>query len=272
MQNATYAFMINLSVADCIELMTIGLYAGVTILIKYEDPAVGRVASFLCQTTWYANCVLFPVIAFSRWIAITKPHLAPLVFTKRNLWAIHIGAWLLLGIPCFYANIIYPADRLFPFLPSFYTWGFDPTNPLAHGYNWLNMVFDSCCTTVEVCFNVLSLIWVHQTRKQVQTVTTSKNRKREIKLLIQSVILGSIFTATYIIFTVAAFMPVVTVNLCLLFQGVFTFNHSVNPMIYLSVNARLREKVIELLTCGKVKFANNTLNAPMNNPAQKPPT
>lgn len=75
MNNATYAFMINLSIADSVELAMLGVYAGVTILVKSQNAILARIASFICLGTWYTTCVLFALIAFSRWIAITRPHL-----------------------------------------------------------------------------------------------------------------------------------------------------------------------------------------------------
>lgn len=64
MRNPTYQFMINLSMADCLELIPLALYAGSSILIGHQNEIVGVVMGFLVLLAWYTNCVLFSFIAF----------------------------------------------------------------------------------------------------------------------------------------------------------------------------------------------------------------
>jgi hypothetical protein len=138
------------------------------------------------------------------------------------------------------------------FTPESYSWNFEQTTALSRGLFWANFGFDTICAVLEMGFNVASLIWVHKTRHQIQSsVSTSENRKREIKLLLQSFILGCIYGATYLVFTIVfAFrLTPLTARLCL--HGVWISNHSVNPLVYLAVNRRLRERVMRLLMWSK---------------------
>lgn len=80
MQNPTYKLMVNLSITDAIELIPIGAYAGITILTGVQYPSIQCCMSFVCLSAWYANCVLFVFIGFSRWIAITRSHLVANMF------------------------------------------------------------------------------------------------------------------------------------------------------------------------------------------------
>ena len=80
METATYAFMVNLSIADCAELLVIGVYTGTVILTKWEISIMDRFATFIICTAFYTGCVIFVFISFSRWIALTRPHLDKIVF------------------------------------------------------------------------------------------------------------------------------------------------------------------------------------------------
>lgn len=80
MKNPTYYFMINLSIVDILELSLIGIYAGAIILTRWHNETAARLASFFTLSLWYSNCVLFGLIAFARWVAITRPHMTPIIF------------------------------------------------------------------------------------------------------------------------------------------------------------------------------------------------
>lgn len=80
MQNPTYRMMVNLSIADCGELSSIAIYAGIVLVTGYQPDYPDRVMGLVLLVCWYVNDVLFAVIAFSRWIAITRSHMVNYVF------------------------------------------------------------------------------------------------------------------------------------------------------------------------------------------------
>lgn len=170
----------------------------------------------------------------------------------------------MMGIPCFYGDIL-SGTNLFPFLSTYYTWAFNDKTQLGATFNWLNLAFDSVCTAVEMGFNIMSLTWVHRMRKRVQNMPTEENWRREVKLLIQCVILGCIFTATYLAFTVVSAFKLVTLTSCLVMQGIWTFNHCVNPIVYLTVNQRLRKRAVQFIFGGKVRCDGSPLWSMSNN-------
>src|SRR5687767_8100553 len=101
-------------------------------------------------------------------------------FRRKVMVSLHVGSWMLCGIPCFYGNILYPPGPFFIFFPDYYTWNWDTRYAWGKIWSWFNPAFDFICTCSEMVFNILSLIWVHKTRKQVQDLSTTQNRKREI--------------------------------------------------------------------------------------------
>lgn len=81
MRNPTYQLVVNLGIADAVELVVVGVYTGIVIITGgTQNSALGRFMSFLLITAWYANGVLFVFIAFSRWVAITRAHLVAYFF------------------------------------------------------------------------------------------------------------------------------------------------------------------------------------------------
>ncbi len=81
MRTPTYQFMINLSVADVLELVAISFYAGIIILFRLPiNNNFDRFMAFWTLTAWYVNCVMFALIAYSRWIAMTRHHLVGHIF------------------------------------------------------------------------------------------------------------------------------------------------------------------------------------------------
>lgn len=80
MQNPTYQLMINLSVADIFELCSIALYAGGALITNYQPSLVHRWMAFVLLVCWYVNCVLFVLVAISRWVAITRSHMMAYIF------------------------------------------------------------------------------------------------------------------------------------------------------------------------------------------------
>ena len=81
MKNATYELVAMLSVVDAVELSAIGLYAGITVIFDVQYPMLDRWVSFVCLSAWWHTTVLLPIIAFSRWVAITRAHLVQHMFT-----------------------------------------------------------------------------------------------------------------------------------------------------------------------------------------------
>lgn len=80
MQNPTYRLMINLSIADVGELSAIAVYAGSVLVSQNQPDMVDRFMGLVLLICWYVNDVLFAIIAFSRWVAITRSHLVPQMF------------------------------------------------------------------------------------------------------------------------------------------------------------------------------------------------
>lgn len=116
--------------------------------------------------------------------------------------------------------------------------------------HWYNFTYEVTCGIAEMTFNALSLKWVHQTRKQAHTVSTAENRKKHIKLLIQSGIIGLVFASAGFSFTFITFQHDVSPMACLVMQCIWTINHCNNPIVYLCVNSRLRKAFLKFVSCG----------------------
>lgn len=149
-----------------------------------------------------------------------------------------------MGIPCFYTNVLHGAGPTFPFIPQFYTWDFDSALEVGRVFTWVNIVFNTACTVTEMTFNIMSLMHVRKIRKQIQILNTDHLLKKEIKLLLQSFILGCIFIFAHIFFTVVFIVGEPSVGVTLAVQSVWFINHSVNPFVYLAINTRLRKHFV----------------------------
>lgn len=148
------------------------------------------------------------------------------------------------------------------FTAPFYIWEFNLEILWGKYLFWHNFVFNFLCAAIDTAFNVVSLKWVHETRKTIISLTDKKNRRREIKLLIQCLIIGAVFAMTSIMFTIvyaAGYGGNQVV--CVIQHYVWTMNHCINPMVYLSVNSRLRQRFVQWISCGAYKTGNqNTVN------------
>lgn len=177
------------------------------------------------------------------------------------MWAMHLAPWTFFAVSYFYAGLI---TKSFGFSPQTFTWGFDKSTSYGYFLHWYNTVFNATCAAIEMLFNVLSLVYVHQSRKSIQNVATTENQRREIKLLIQCFILGLIFTMTNILFTIVLTMGWKTPAVLLCMQFTWTSNHCVNPVVYLSINKRLRQKLLKLFSWRGCDILNKNAVIPLS--------
>lgn len=159
--------------------------------------------------------------------------------------------WLFL-VPLYFLMSYIPDQPISFFAPTTYTWLFGSQERFFGQFlQWEHFVFNLICGSAEMTFNIMSLVWVHKTRKQIHSVSNKKNRNSEIKLLIQSLVVGIIFTTTPIYYTILIAAQLNSTWVILGFQYLWTANHCNNPIVYLLVNSKLRKEFFRLITCRK---------------------
>lgn len=168
--------------------------------------------------------------------------------------ALQITPWIVFAIIYFYPQIF---KYTFHFMPIFFTWGFEISTRLGEFMHWFNFTLNSLCALTETTFNVMSLRWVHKMRKSIgPNIASIANLRREVKLLLQCVIIGFIFTMAEILFTMAIFKP--SIGMFLIMQAVWMLNHCINPLVYFCMNRAFRKRFLILITCGQYKGQNQT--------------
>lgn len=165
------------------------------------------------------------------------------------MWFMHITPWVFFISFYFYGCIFANAGF---FVPSLFTWAYNTATPYGLYLHWHNAAFNSTCAITEIVFNALSLHTVHKMRKSVKSVSTAENQRREIKLLVQCFVLGLVFMLTEVLFVTIITNEWFTPSLLLGMQFTWTANHCLNPLVYLTVNGKLRRRLVRLLTCGKL--------------------
>lgn len=164
------------------------------------------------------------------------------------MWSLQLVPWVVFTLVYIHPTLV---AKQFGFIPPVFTWGFNPFTEYGHVLHWNNTIFTSICAAVEIVFNIMSLTAVHKMRKSIQSVSTTENMKREVKLLIQCFILGMVFLLTDVLYTIVATMGVTTPGALLFVQYTWTTNHCINPVVYLTVNTKLRRRLLGMVTFGK---------------------
>lgn len=154
------------------------------------------------------------------------------------------------AIICLYGTVIHDPPA-FMFFPEVFAWGFNLDSGMGYVWHWIDCAISLAAGSVEIVFNVFSLFWVHQRRKEIQNFAASENRRRETKLLLQCFSMGCAFILTVFVFTFANVLGWSSVTACVSVQLVWLMNHSVNPLIYLSVNTKLRRSFVKFVTSGR---------------------
>lgn len=155
--------------------------------------------------------------------------------------------WLIISTACF-CIICLPSPPPELFVPEVFTFLFTGT-PIGLYLLWFKFASDITCGILEMGFNILSLRWVHRTRNSIDSVATANNRRREIKLLIQSFVVGSVFASSSgVLYTIVMGAQINSAMAALAMHCLWTFNHCVNPIIYLLLNSQLRKGFLKLIT------------------------
>uniref|UniRef100_A0A915HG59 7TM GPCR serpentine receptor class x (Srx) domain-containing protein n=1 Tax=Romanomermis culicivorax TaxID=13658 RepID=A0A915HG59_ROMCU len=131
------------------------------------------------------------------------------------------------------------------------TWGNDLENgSLGKYWMFVTMVGDFTALFFVLCFNSWSLLWLYKTRKQVQNVDQAVMRKREVKLFIQCFISGCCFFGIIGPFLILNILTGGTKHSIFLYLGMdvaWIFHHSLNPFIYIILNRKLRQHIVNIL-------------------------
>ena len=163
---------------------------------------------------------------------------------------LHISAWAPVALLCFYTNVIHDQPSLI-FHREFFAWGFNLQTRMGELWHWINFGTNTLTSILEMGFNISAMIYVYKTRKEVQHVVVSENRKREVKLLFQCFIVGCFFVLANVMFTIAFALGWSSRVAFLCTQASWTFNHCVNPLVYFGVNTDLRKSFFRFVSCNK---------------------
>lgn len=248
LRNASYFYMINLCIADAILLLPIAIYLGIVVILNNNScDYCERVFNLFLQISWYPGGCFFVLVSLTRFIMLKYSHLNKKIFTKRFMVVSISLPWLCFGalssMNLFYSKTI---GMTFPFL---YTWGLNTDHTYGEFMAWYNLSHDMLCSFINCCFNVGSILWIRNSRKQIQSMDTTNSRKREIKLFIQCFITSMFYVTVCvmyaIVFKVAQIMAPYHFMIC---HSLWILNHCVSPFIYFAFNPKLRETLKGLVS------------------------
>lgn len=248
-RHATYIFMINLAVADATVLSSIAFYAGIHCIMPHINEIVDRIMAWIVAIGWYPGCIFFVIIAFSRWVAISKQEKLKVYFTKNIVAVCIIVPWLASSL--FYTCFLFYPKTLFVWYPAYLSWGFDEDSShfgyFLHKQNTMtNIIF----ALAQMYFNIRTIVWLRKTRREMLTLRESKNRAREVKLFVQCFLTSCIFCVAAVLYALFyALKGYASPFHFLMMHAAWILHHSVNPIIYFVMNAKLRR----LLFC-KLSF------------------
>lgn len=164
-------------------------------------------------------------------------------FKKRNLILSVLLPWLIPMVG--YSWLTFYPDPPFTFLEERCTWAFDESQRLGRAVAIQHIVLIAIVAVVVNFFNVKTLLYVHRIRRQVQTLETSANASREIKLFAQCAITGIFFTgAAVTFFVVDALKDRMTTVAFVVAHCMWILNAIQYPFIYFALNQMLRDRFL----------------------------
>lgn len=245
MRQGTYAYMIQLCVCDIIALFGLAFYTGFALIfpILQTDIALALVSYFLAIGSFSGSCFMVLVSA-SRCVQLVWAHKSSVIFSKRVIAISVVSSYLVVAIAFSY-NIFY-RPLLFYLITTSGKWTFNMDTPVGHGAATRNLGYCSMCACLITVFNVISLYGVRKMRRQIQSVETRENRKREVKLFLQCAITGNFCILSVILFFMMTFWELTSVASSVVMHVVWVILHVQNPMVYFVINTRLRERLMSL--------------------------
>jgi hypothetical protein len=237
-------------ICDAIVLNNIGTYTGLALIFPALQHLIAyKIFVYFTAIAWYAGSWFTVLMMAARCVHLVCTHKSSVYFSKTMLIIYTVTLYLFPALIFIYIFFFY-SPLVFGFNPQFCSWIFVKGDWLADIIATVNTVGNFVCILLVTGFNVRSLYWVHKSRTQIESVAiqgASENRKREIKLVIQCVIIGVIYTVGTLFFCIVSSVRMTdSIGQYVATHFIWMFTHVQNPIIYIAFNKRLHERFLEL--------------------------
>ncbi|KAK0401081.1 hypothetical protein QR680_015585 [Steinernema hermaphroditum] len=234
-----YKIMVNLGVADCCQLLAQATAGIFTLADDTFSLYFNKVAGGILQFGWIASGPLTFILAVNRLFSVLRPtHEKSAILPAPYKGALAV-AWFIGAL--FFASYMTPFTAVLYF-PETFAWGYDAGR-------WSDFVSNcelyAMFTLLTLCGVIYVIIFARLYRYRKQLSQPSG----EVRILVQALII-SVYTSSCLItwHTYQYFLPDTKVTqFCLNIMNII--NPSINPIIYLALNPRLRKSLCRLMSC-----------------------
>lgn len=251
LRSPTYYYMVNLCLADVVELLAIGLYQGL-ILIDSQI-AIGSISTppilmFLRGVGVFECAIFMLAICLNRFLTLKKAQVEePRTDTKRLLAKI-LAIWLI--FPVAFGALLFSGTVPLIFDYNHFVWAYDSSKTVGRVAVYAFPAYAVLSMAAVAVLNAVSLYFVRKVRKKIQSFSSELNVKAEIKLFIQCAVTTSITFFVVIVYcTILAFQNRLPAVLTTIAHTSWLISHVHSPMIYCFMNARLRRRLFSVLRC-----------------------
>ncbi|ESO83690.1 hypothetical protein LOTGIDRAFT_73938, partial [Lottia gigantea] len=201
------------------------------------DDVICQVLGFVNMVTFIGSVTSLGVISMNRYIKICKPYKYSVVYTKRNIFLMIAGVWILssaLATPPLFGWGVYA------YLPNQSFCFCDWATSVSYTFFMVGTCFGGPCTVMTVCYVLILRKLRASSRKSVQF------RAKEIRITALFLIVIFAFVISWFPFCIAMFMSVFCKEYLSRHFDMFTLllgyaNSCYNPFIYGVLNLRVKQ-------------------------------
>lgn len=256
-KNPFYIFTLSMMIPDLITIISEMVYAVPAVLLgETELPEVYRIiVGFFADGAWFWSSSHMTLLAADRVVAVCFYSRYFDLFTPRKLRMLILSS-IIYGFTVI--SIMYGCTCQYHF--KHYAWLFEcQENSCASVALMINQTVSNGSVVVVVISMAVVIVVVHRSARKIRSSKTSLDRqqKREIKLVVQFLIIGLVFTLDQIFFW--TFPRLVAANLVSVYIAgnliniFYLFCSCLHPFLYIGFSSEVKNKF----------FVNKKQNEPM---------
>uniref|UniRef100_A0A915HY33 G-protein coupled receptors family 1 profile domain-containing protein n=1 Tax=Romanomermis culicivorax TaxID=13658 RepID=A0A915HY33_ROMCU len=249
--NPTYIFLINLSIADCILSIPIGLAIGIFSI--WPDAKIkAELMVTMLLFGWYSSGYFSLLVALTRLLALKNSTIHRNLAANRcsKIYVVVIFVWTAIAGLCFVFSLL-PGPEKLVYLRKLYMYNVDLNCVQGLAVIYFNTVHDIFVSVGIIIMNTISISHIRsKVHALTQSFSNSRAYKLEVKLFFQCLITNGLLVLVCFMYTMFFFMGyimssgmVLSMNLC------WISYHASFPYIYLLTNKDFRAMLMKLTKC-----------------------
>lgn len=245
----TYIIVLHIGIADMLQLIFDGLFAGVfTFFGTTWGWTTNKVIGGIMNIGWVVYTALAHVLSFNRYIFICKPHLREKIFSKQKTNLMMFSCWLyglawLIAYMCPDVNLVFNV--------YYRNWDYDQV-PASRVFWLIELIQDTFHFLMSIVWYAFSFNAVRKKTGQISAQQINENKK-EMKLLIQATLICIMIGLTLIgFFAVPEMFHEENKWTTTSSNMIWLACCGNNCAIYLIFNAALRRRMLDVMRCKKV--------------------